>query len=245
MVYCAPRRILSEWCAIVAKTHVTVLHFLPSDRPLWQNSPAIPKRPGKQKPLGGTKFCHAVHYLCACRLQYTSLKYNLLRLVRPPRKEPAGSLFSFFNLFKQVHSDWKNIHCTWEKPMTLLGTSTKPPARSQFKELWKVLEARGEIEQQHIVYTNYLITFNSSSNIAFWSADFFTILIWNVMESETAPTWKPSPIAPAGRTWHEVRHQILQPNLRWSYGGVHLRPCYFLTWISVSDFQQLERLENH
>ena len=51
--------------------------------------------------------------------------------------------------------------------MTLLGTSTKPQARSQFKELWKVLEARGEIEQQHIVYTNYLITFNSSSNITF------------------------------------------------------------------------------
>ena len=47
------------------------------------------------------------------------------------------------------------------------------------------------------------------------------------MESETAPTWKPSPIAPAGRTWHEVRHQILQPNLRWSYKSAKAGECTF------------------
>lgn len=44
------------------------------------------------------------------------------------------------------------------------------------------------------------------------------------MESET---WKPSPIAPAGRTWHEVRHQILQPNLRWSYKSAKAGECTF------------------
>lgn len=190
------------------------------DRPLWQNSPAIPKRPGTQKSLGGTKFCHAVHYLCACRLQYTSLKYNLLRLVRPPRKEPAGSLFSFFNLFKQVHSDWKKIHCTWEKPMTLIGTSTKQQERSQFEELWKV------VLDQLPYYIQFWMQCHGK---------------WDLKAephraSRPDLAWGPSSDSPAES---EMKLQICKS---W---GVHLRPCYFLTWISVSEFQQLERFENH